>query len=126
MKRILIVDDGAGLLDVTREVLEATGKYHVMVEDSGRRAVIVAATFNPDMLVMDVTMPGMDGAEVACAVRKHSVTRNVRFLFLTSLITREQQNSGRTHVTRDVYLSRPVDPEALCCNVAQLLCAQSA
>jgi CheY-like chemotaxis protein len=121
MKRILIVDDDVRLLDTTRKILEPTGEYEVMTEDSGQRAVAAAATFKPDMAILDVMMPGMEGGEVACALRSHPATQNLPVLFLTSLITRGEQTRGKQRLTRDVYLAKPVEPEELCRRVAELL-----
>jgi two-component system response regulator FitH len=102
-------------------MLEATGQYEVMTEDSGRRAVAAAPTFKPDLAVLDIMMPGMDGGEVASALRSHPATRAVQILFLTSLVGKGEQTSSRRRLTRDVYLAKPVDPQELCCRVAELL-----
>jgi len=127
MKRILIVDDDVRLLDIIRKALEATGEYELMTEDSGRRALTAAATFKPDLVILDVMMPGMDGGEVASALRKHPSTRNVRILFLTSLITSKEQYSQRrreAHNSGNDYLAKPVDPQELCRRVAECLLQQ--
>jgi CheY-like chemotaxis protein len=63
MKTILIVDDDVRLLKITRKVLEATGEYKVMTEDSGRRALEAAATLKPDLIILDMNMPGLGGME---------------------------------------------------------------
>jgi CheY-like chemotaxis protein len=125
MKKILVVDDDVRLLDITRQVLEATGRYEVMTEDSGRRALTAAATFKPDLVILDVMMPGMDGGEVARALRKHSVTRDVPVLFLTSLASRGMKDGaddGKHGIGR--YIAKPVDPQELCCCVAECLLLQ--
>ena len=122
MKRILIVDDDVRLLKITRQVLEATGEYELMTEDSGQRALAAAATFKPDLVVLDVMMPGMDGGEVASALRRHPATRNVPVLFLTSLASSGKPPSaegGQHGIGR--YLAKPVDPQELCRRVAELL-----
>jgi putative two-component system response regulator len=122
MKKILIVDDDVRLLNITRRVLEATGEYEVMTEDSGQRAPATAATFKPDRVVLDVMMPGMDGGEVASALRRHPATRNVPVLFLTSLAStgaKPTTDGGQRGIGQ--YLAKPVDPQALCHRVAELL-----
>jgi CheY-like chemotaxis protein len=121
MKKILIVDDDVRLSDITRKALESTGKYELMTEDSGRRALTAAATFKPDLAILDIMMPGMDGGEVANALRRQPGSENIRILFLTSLIAEREQTSPRAHCTRDVYLAKPVDPHELCRRVAELL-----
>ncbi len=121
MNKILLVDDDVRLLDITRKVLEATGLYELMAEDCGRRALAAAVTFKPDLVILDVMMPGMDGGEVASALRGHPVTRDVPVLFLTSLASRRGKTTegGKRSIGR--YLAKPVDPQELCRRVAELL-----
>ncbi len=123
MKKILIVDDDIRLMDMLRKMLEAMGPYEVMTEDSGQRALAAAATFKPDLAVLDIMMPGMDGGEVASELRKHPSTRNIRILFLTSLVTRKEQSSqgSRESSSGTAYLGKPVDPQELCRRIKELL-----
>ena len=123
MKRILLVDDDVRLLNTTRKVLEATGEYEVMAEDSGRRAVAAAPAFKPDLVILDVMMPGMDGGDVASAIHAHPATRGVPILFLTSLVTRKEQGAHAGRSGSDRYLAKASDPQELCRCVAELLLA---
>lgn len=120
MKKILIVDDDVRLLDITRKALEGAGKYEVMAEDSGRRAVAAAAKFKPDLVILDVMMPGMDGGDVAGALRAQAGTRNVPILFLTSLLSRKEAAARPCQKGADQYLAKPVDPQELSRRVEEL------
>lgn len=120
-KKILVVDDDIQLMNVTRKILEATGKYEVQGEDSGRRALATAATFKPDLVILDIMMPDMDGGEVAGLLRKRAGTPTTTILFLSSLISKEEQSSPHRRVARDIYLAKPLDPQELCQRVAELL-----
>ncbi len=121
MKRILIVDDDVRLLNITRKVLEATGKYQVMVEDSGRRAVSVAATFKPDLVILDVMMPGMDGGDVANALGAQPATRDIPILFLTSLVSKKDATVQARPKDAEQHLAKSAGLQELCCRVAELL-----
>jgi len=127
MKRILIVDDDVRLLETTRKILEATGEYELMTEDSGRRAVAAAPAFKPDLVILDIMMPGMDGGEVAAALRRHPATRDIPVLFLTSLMKSTEQYAQRRRESRNSNvdcLAKPVDPQELCRRVTECLLQQ--
>jgi CheY-like chemotaxis protein len=71
MKTILIVDDDRNLRRLYKEELEAEG-YRVLLADNGKQAIQAAASEPPDVVVMDIRMPEMDGLEaMACVLREH-------------------------------------------------------
>jgi CheY-like chemotaxis protein len=121
MKRILIVDDDVRLLSTLRKTLEAAGLYEVTTEDSGQRALAAAATFKPDLVILDVMMPGMDGGDVAHAIQTQPATRNVPILFLTSLVSKRDVTANKGRTSGEHYLAKPVDPKELCDRVAELV-----
>jgi CheY-like chemotaxis protein len=124
MKKILIVDDDVRLTTMLRKMLEAMGSYDVMTADSGKGALAAATIFKPDLAILDVMMPGMDGGEVASALKMNPNTRNVRILFLTSLVSRKEQSSRGSQEAQSAshsYLAKPVDPQELFLRVEALL-----
>jgi len=121
MKKILIVDDDVRLLNTLRKILAATGQYEVMTEDSGRRAVAAAETCKPDLVILDVMMPGMDGGDVAHAIHEQPATRTVPILFLTSLISNKEETACIGRADGEHYLAKPPDPRELCRRVAELV-----
>ena len=125
MKKILIVDDDVRILNTTRKLLEATGAYEVLTEDSSRRAVAAATTFQPDLVILDVMMPGMDGGDVASALRAQPATRNIPILFQTSLLSKSDATALQAR-PKDAaqYLAKSTDPQELCRRVAELLSAK--
>jgi len=124
MKKILIVDDDVRLTTMLRKMLEAMGSYDVMTADSGKGALAAATIFKPDLAILDIMMPGMDGGEVASALKMNPNTRNVRILFLTSLVSRKEQSSRGSQEAQSAshsYLAKPVDPQELFLRVEALL-----
>jgi len=81
--RILAVDDTPANLEVLSLALEAAG-YDVMFADSGPVALDLATRFGPDLILLDVTMPGMDGFEVCRRLQQDDHTRSIPVVFLTA------------------------------------------
>ena len=80
--RILLVDDAAASLHVMRHALEPDG-YELLVATSGAAALRIAERMVPDVVLLDVFMPGMDGFEVCRRLRAAEVTRETPVMFLT-------------------------------------------
>jgi CheY-like chemotaxis protein len=121
VKKILIVDDDVRILNTTRKVLETTGAYEVVTEDSGQRAVAAAASFLPDLVILDVMMPGMDGGDVAKALGAQPATRAIPILFLTSLVSKKDAAVQARPQDAEQYLAKSAGMQELCRRVAELL-----
>jgi len=93
--RILIVDDNRRFAETERLVLQRTGKYVVCVENDARRALETARSFNPDLILVDLLMPGIDGTDVAGQIDADWALHGVPIVFLTALITAEEASDGR-------------------------------
>jgi CheY-like chemotaxis protein len=82
-QRILVIDDDAKARALVAAILEPVG-YQVIGAENGRAGLGLAASHPPDLVVLDVQMPGMDGYEVCRILRKGTKTREVPILMLTS------------------------------------------
>ncbi len=112
-KRILIVDDEPHLCGLLKLRLTNTGKYEVLTEIFPSRAVNAARSFRPDMILLDVDMPGKDGGEVLRELRAEPAFADVPVLFLTSLVSGAE--AGQREIERGMqkFLAKPVDPALL-------------
>ncbi|NJD09948.1 MAG: response regulator [Gemmatimonadetes bacterium] len=81
---ILIAEDHLDSRDALRALLEASG-YRVLVAVDGRQALTRALEQSPDLIIMDITMPEMDGFEAICALRRHAATRLTPIIATTAL-----------------------------------------
>lgn len=118
-KRILVVDDEAKLLRAVAVTLREEG-YEVATARSGAEALVAVNTSVPDLVVSDIRMPGMDGYQLARALRSNPRTELIPVVFLTAKGERKDRLAGiRTGV--DAYLVKPFDPEELIAVVANLL-----
>lgn len=119
MKRILIVDDEPALRDGLAEMLTDEG-YAVVTASDGRVAVSVVATDPPDLVLMDVMMPAMDGREAYLAMRAHPNGRAIPIVLSSAAIDRAELDAGIT-----AFLPKPFDLDHLLQLVAGLLAGAS-
>jgi len=81
--KILIVDDTPANLDVLRKTLELEG-YHISMARSGEIALQIAPNFKPDLILLDVMMPGLDGYETCQQLKANADTKNIPVIFITA------------------------------------------
>ena len=84
-KNILIVDDEKDVLTVLEKGLTAEG-YSVITASSGNDAIVLAKSRHPDLIILDVLMPGMDGGEVARKLKGMPETKDIPVVFLTGML----------------------------------------
>lgn len=107
--RILIVDDVPANLDVLCESLELGG-YQVQVVPSGERALTVAAASTPDLILLDVVMPGLNGYEVCRKLKQDEATVDIPVVFLTARDETEDVSEGFQAGGVD-YIAKPFRAE---------------
>lgn len=82
-KKILLVEDNPATVDVILKELEFLG-YESIVAQDGKEAIDKAASFMPDLIIMDISLPKMDGLEASALIRKNPKTQSVRILAATA------------------------------------------
>ena len=118
-ERLLVVDDEVNLLRAVAAMLRAEG-YEVTTARSGRDALMHVARSVPDLVVSDIRMPGMDGYQLARALRDSPRTSLVPIVFLTAKGETEDRVEGfRTGV--DAYLTKPFEPDELLAVIRNIL-----
>jgi CheY-like chemotaxis protein len=93
--RILIVDDNRCFAEGARAILQRTGQYTVCFEPSALQALETARSFKPDLLLVDLVMPEIDGVELATQIGGDWALHSVPIVFVTSLITPEEARDAR-------------------------------
>jgi two-component system OmpR family response regulator len=86
-KKILIVDNEPELTDVLKIALETLACFCIQTENDPSHAVAVAKEFAPDLIIMDIKMPGLDGADVAIQLQAETTLSETPIVFLTGTVT---------------------------------------
>ncbi len=121
--RLLLVEDDEAVRTVAQLSLQQLGGYQVLAVDSGPQALAQAAGWRPDLLLLDVAMPGMDGPQTLAALREQPGLHQVPAVFFTANTAPGQLARLRDLGAVDV-IAKPFDPQQLCERMAAVL-AQS-
>jgi len=120
-KRILVVDDHPKISNLVGMFLERTLLYIVAEENRPTHVLETARQFKPDAILLDVNMPGKDGADVALELSRDAEMQDVPVLFVTSLVSGEEAGKQEVRMGGNLYLSKPINPSALVAAVGRLL-----
>jgi len=119
-KKILIVDDEKDMLAVLEKALTAEG-YSIITADNGKDAIVLANSTHPDLIMLDIVMPGMDGAEVAARLKEDRETKDIPVIFLTCLLSKKEQREKEGHVIKGhVFIAKPYSVEELSAQIERL------
>jgi two-component system OmpR family response regulator len=108
-KRILVVDDEPSVTRTLKLNLESSGGYEVFAENHAVNTLTAARTFRPDLILLDVVMPFMDGGEVAARLRADPLLRDTPIIFLTALVSNEETDGHEMVSGAETFLAKPVD-----------------
>jgi PAS domain S-box-containing protein len=117
--RILVVDDERFNRQVLEGMLTPEG-FRLLSAGSGEEALAMVAQEPPDLILLDVMMPGMDGYQVARTIKGNLATKNIPVILITALNDRHAKMHGLTAGAED-FLTKPVDRAELCVRVRNLL-----
>lgn len=114
--RILVVDDEPGFTRLLRINLEATGRYAVQEVNDSLDALSIALDFHPDLVLLDVMMPGMDGGDVASQFSNDARLREIPTIFLTATVRHSEVDANHGCFGGLRFISKPIAlPELLAC-----------
>lgn len=119
-KTILVVDDEQEIVDMLKEMLTETG-YEVTTAENGKEALRKVKLLKPDLLILDVNMPKMDGAEVVLELRKNEATRTLPVIFLTGIRARDDGFGMEKNVGGIPTFAKPFDYDELLGKIRELL-----
>ena len=120
MKRVLYVDDEPDIREIAELALGLDPAFDVRTAASGTEAIAIAREWRPEIILLDVMMPGMDGPETLSQLRGHPETLHTPVAFVTA---RAQRNEIQNFATLDAVgvIAKPFDPITLPVQVRKLM-----
>jgi CheY-like chemotaxis protein len=112
-KRVLVIDDEASFARMVKLNLEKTGQFEVRVENKATSAVAAAREFKPDLVLLDVIMPTMDGGDVANQIKRDRALKATPIIFLTATVSKREAGEGGFNSGGELFLAKPVSVELL-------------
>jgi len=117
-KKILVVDDEPNIRQLSRKIL--TKKFDVLEAEDGRQAIEIAGTQQPDVILMDMMMPKMDGLTACYAIRNDTTTKSIPVVMVTAigfdLNIKFSQQMGA-----NAYLTKPFNAKDLLDKITQVI-----
>ncbi len=123
-QRILIVDDEDDVLSVLEKGLTGKG-YLVATASNGKDAIMLARSKQPDLILLDILMPDMDGTEVAGKLREDPKTKDIPVMFLSCLFSKEFEKEKNNIAEGNIFFAKPYDAEQLSTEIEKLLSKRS-
>ena len=118
MHKVLVVDDEEPILELLKYNLEKNG-YEVKTAQDGARAVDIAKKFVPDLVLLDIMMPKMDGVETCRLLRDLPELQKMFVVFLTAR-SEEYSEVAAFDIGADDYITKPIKPRALMSRISAL------
>lgn len=119
-KLIFVVDDEKDMVKVLDKRL-SENNYRVITADNGHDVLDIAKKEKPDLIILDVMMPGVDGSEAAAILRQDTQTANIPIIFLTALYSKEEEIRKGKIIAGNVFLSKPFEIEELLKTIEDVL-----
>lgn len=120
MTKILIVDDNDDVREATQICLEVTSDWQILTANSGREGLTEAIAQQPDLILLDVMMPGMDGLETFQELQANLVTRSIPVILLTAKAQPAELKIFTKLQVEDI-ITKPYDPFDLSLRIAKIL-----
>ena len=112
-RRILIVDDDRDSTHLIKILLEKISHYLVLEENNAAKAHESARDFRPDLILLDIMMPQIDGGDIAAQIDADPGLQRTPIIFLTALVTKTEAKAG-LHIQGHPVLAKPIDiPELI-------------
>lgn len=103
------MDDEPSVTRALKLSLQCSGDYEVHTENDPANALAAARSFLPDLILLDVIMPGEDGGDVAARLLADPLLRDIPVIFLTALVTNSETDGHEIKEGGHLFLAKPVD-----------------
>ncbi len=117
--KILVVDDEADLVETLKVRLEVSG-YDVLVASDGQQGLKMARTENPDLLILDLMLPKLDGYRVCRMLKFDEKYKDIPIILFSARVQESDVKMGEEQGA-DAYVTKPFEPKALLAKIDELL-----
>ncbi len=118
-KRVLVVEDQEDNMRIMNDMLASAG-YEVIKAVTGHEGVAMAGSHKPDLILMDVMLPGLDGYEATRRIKDNAALRHIPVIAVTSYAL-DGEESRAEEAGCDAYFAKPVSPRALLAKVREYI-----
>ncbi len=112
-KRILIIDDEIDFCYFLGKNLEDTNEFEVEISYSGEDGLKKIKLRRPDLILLDVMMPGVSGSDVAAELKNNEATRDIPVVFLTAIVQEQEVQKSQNLIGGWYYIAKPVKMDVL-------------
>jgi CheY-like chemotaxis protein len=122
VSKILVIEDDALNRDLASRILTRRG-HEVVLAENGETGILMAASEDPDIILLDLAMPDMDGFETARRIKAASPTGDIPIIALTAFAAREVTKDRALEAGCDDFDTKPIDSQRLLAKIDALLAA---
>lgn len=119
LKKILYAEDEPDIQAIVKAIIQAMSNYQIKICNNGQKLLDCVEEYNPDLILLDVMMPKMDGLGTFKHLQKNKKTKNIPVIFMTAKAqVHEVKNFSKTGVIG--IITKPFDPMQLCFNIKNI------
>lgn len=120
-RKVLIIDDEEDFCHFVKLNLERSGQFEVLVATKAMAGIGMAKKNLPDLILLDILMPDMDGSLVAETLLQEPATKKIPILFLTALAQKNEVESSGGIIGGRTFLAKPITPDELVARINSVL-----
>jgi CheY-like chemotaxis protein len=113
MKRIFIIDDEVDFCYFIKNNLELTGEFEVATCSDSTKAVSMVKELRPDLLLVDIMMPGISGEDIVALLQEDPTTQKIPYIFLTGIITSKEAEGDENIIAGHHFIAKPIEIKKL-------------
>lgn len=119
--RILIIDDEEDICHYLKSILEKTKKFEVYTSYNPLEAVELAKEMEPDLILLDIIMPQIDGEEVANRLQEDESTKDILVVFFSVLVKQEEVKQFEGKIGGHLFIPKPIENSELIARIESIL-----
>jgi len=121
IKRILIIDDEENFCRLIKRNLEQRDGFQVAIAANGNEGIKIAKELKPDLILLDIVMPGIDGGEVSAMIANDESLKNIPIVFLSAVVTEADVDSSQGVISGYSVLSKTITADELAAFIEEKL-----